>query len=112
MIKELSHVMMELHNVRIEPSSMRKKVRKPPNVIKELSYVMLEPHNVRMELSNVRKKSKGTTKCEKRTVICDVGTAQYKDGTVKCEKKITWCIRLPISGYRRITHQKHSNNIT
>ena len=32
-------------------------------------------------------KSKGTTKCEKRTVIYDIGTAQYEDGTVKCEKK-------------------------
>ena len=24
----------------------------------------------------------------KRTVTCDVGTAQCKDGTVKCEKKV------------------------
>ena len=37
---------------------------------------MLKPHNVWMKFSNVRKeKSKGTTKCEKRTVTCDVGTA-------------------------------------
>ena len=34
-----------------------------------------------------RKKSKGTIKCEKRTVIYDVGTAQYEDEIVKCEKK-------------------------
>ena len=32
-------------------------------------------------------KNKGTTKCEKRTVTCDVRTAQSDDGTVKCEKK-------------------------
>ena len=32
-------------------------------------------------------KSKGTIQCDKRTVICDVGIAQYKDGTVKCEEK-------------------------
>ena len=32
-------------------------------------------------------KSKGTTKCDKRTVTCDIGTAQYEDVTVKCEKK-------------------------
>ena len=32
-------------------------------------------------------KSKGTTKCEKRTITCDVGITQYEDGTVKCEKK-------------------------
>ena len=33
-------------------------------------------------------KSKGTTKCEKITVTCDIGTAQYEDGTVKCMKKV------------------------
>ena len=67
--------MLELHNVRMEPSSVRKKVREPPNVTKEPSYVMLEPNNVRMEPSDMRKKSEGTTKCEKRTVTYDVGTA-------------------------------------
>ena len=50
-------------------------------------------------------KSKGTTKCEKRTVTCDVGTAQYEDeincqmwkkkkrskGTTKCEKRTVTC---------------------
>ena len=33
-------------------------------------------------------KSKETTKCEKRTITCDVRIAQYKDETVKCEKKV------------------------
>ena len=33
-------------------------------------------------------KSKGTTKCEKRAITCNVGTAQYEDEIVKCEKKI------------------------
>ena len=42
--------------MRMEPSSVRKKVREPPNVTKELSYVMLELHNMRMKLSNMRKK--------------------------------------------------------
>ena len=56
MRKELSHVMLELHNVIMKPSSVRKKVKEPPNVTKELSYVILEPHNMRMKLSNVRKK--------------------------------------------------------
>ena len=32
-------------------------------------------------------KSKGTTKCEKRAVICNVETAQCEDEIVKCEKK-------------------------
>ena len=58
MRKELSHVMLELHNMKMELSSVRKKVREPPNVTKEPSYVMLKPHNVRIEPSDVRKKSK------------------------------------------------------
>ena len=33
------------------------------------------------------KKGKGTTKCEKRIVTCDVWTAQCEDGTIKYEKK-------------------------
>ena len=33
-------------------------------------------------------KSKGTTKYDKKTFICDVGTAQCEDGTIKCEKKV------------------------
>ena len=57
---------------------------------KELSYVILEPHNVRMELSNVKKKEevKEPPNVRKKTVTCDVGTAQYEDRTVKCEKKV------------------------
>ena len=44
--------------MKMELSSVRKKVREPPNVTKEPSYVMLKPHNVRIEPSDVRKKSK------------------------------------------------------
>ena len=44
--------------MKMELSSVRKKVREPPNVTKEPSYVMLKPHNVRMEPSDVRKISK------------------------------------------------------
>ena len=54
--KKLSHVMLKLHNMRMEPSNVRKKVREPPNVRKELSHIMLELHNVKIEPSNVRKK--------------------------------------------------------
>ena len=56
MTKELSYAILELHNVRMEPLNMRKKVRELLNVKKELSHLMLELHNVKMELSNVRKK--------------------------------------------------------
>ena len=33
------------------------------------------------------KKNKGTIKCDKRNITCDVETAQYKDETIKWEKK-------------------------
>ena len=33
-------------------------------------------------------KSKRTTKCEKRIVTYNVGTAQCEDGIVKCKKKV------------------------
>ena len=57
MRKELLYVMLELRNMRMKPSNVRKKkVREPPNVRKELSHVMLKLHNVKMEPSNVRKK--------------------------------------------------------
>ena len=56
MRKELSYMMLELHNVRTEPSNVKKKVREPLNVRKELSCVILELHNVMIEPSNVRKK--------------------------------------------------------
>ena len=50
-----------------------KKVREPPNVRKELSYLILELHTVKIESLSMRKK--GTTQCDKRIVICNVGTA-------------------------------------
>ena len=34
------------------------------------------------------RKIKGTTKCNKRNIICDVGTVQCEDETIKCEKKV------------------------
>ena len=58
MTKELLHVMLELYNVRIKPSNVRKKIREPPNVTKVLSNVMLELHSMRMKLSNVKKINK------------------------------------------------------
>ena len=35
----------------------------------------------------VWEKNRGTTQCDKRTVTCEVGIAQFEDGTIKCEKK-------------------------
>ena len=74
--KNGTDAMLILFNITMEPSNLRKKKKKkePLYVIKELSNVILKLHNVIMEPSNVRK-NKETTKCEKRTVKCDVGTA-------------------------------------
>ena len=57
MTKELSYVILEPHNVRVELSNVRKKkVKELLNVRKKLSHVMLELHNVRIKPSNMRKK--------------------------------------------------------
>ena len=65
---------------------------------KELPNVILELHNMNMEPSNVRK-NKGTTKCDKKSIICDIRTTQYKDVIIKCDVLITWYNKFPISGY-------------
>ena len=33
------------------------------------------------------KKNKGTPECDKSTVICNIGIAQYENGTIECEEK-------------------------
>ena len=45
------------------------------------------------------RKKKGTTKCDKRIVTCNVGPAQYEDETIKYGDLITWYSRLPTSRY-------------
>ena len=52
----MSNVILELHNMIMEPSNVRKKKRESSNVTKELLNVMLELHNMRIKPSNVRKK--------------------------------------------------------
>ena len=44
--------MLELHNVRMKPSNMRKN-KGTIECDKKMSYMMLELYNVRMELTNV-----------------------------------------------------------
>ena len=90
--------MLVLHNVRMVPSNVRKKLRESPNVTKVQSHVMLVLHNVRIVPSNVRK-NKGTTECDKSTVICDISTTQCDDGTIKCDILVTWYSRLLSSRY-------------
>ena len=64
--------MLVLHNVRMKPSNVRKKIKEPLNVTNVLSSVMLKLYNVKIKPLNVRK-NKRTTKCDKITVTCDVG---------------------------------------
>ena len=64
--------MFVLPNVTIKCE--KKKINEPQNVTKEQSYVILELHNVRIEPENMRK-NKGTAKCDKSIVTCDVSTA-------------------------------------
>ena len=47
-------------------------------------------------------KSKGTTQREKRTITCNVGTAQYENEIVKCEKQI----REPHNVTKELTYVK------
>ena len=49
----------------------------------------------------MRKKSKGTTKCKKRTVTCDIGIAQCEDEIVKCEEKK---IREPLNVRKELSY--------
>ena len=69
------YVMLVLCNVTMKLSNVQKKIKVPPNVRKIRLYVIFVLPDVTMEPSNVRKKNKGTTECDKSTVICDVGTA-------------------------------------
>ena len=56
-----------------ETVKYKKKIREPLNVTKVLSNVMLVLSNVTMEPLNMREKNKGTIKCDKRKVTCDIG---------------------------------------
>ena len=60
---------------------------------------MLVLHNVRMISLNARK-NKGSPKCDRSTIICDIGNAQCEDGTIKCKKKnkgITKCDKITVT---------------
>ena len=80
---DVSTVLYETGTIKCE-----EKKKESPNLTKELSYVILKPHIVRMELSNVRKKKAREPPNVKKTVTCDVETAQCEDETIKCEKKV------------------------
>ena len=58
----------------------------------------MKPLNVKGKKK--KQKSKGTTKCEKRTVTCNVGIAQCENKTIKCEKKV----REPLNVTKELSH--------
>ena len=64
MTKIQSHVMLIIHNVKMVPSNVRKKIKEPPNMTKLQSHVMLVLYNIRMVPLNVgkNKKSPNVTK--------------------------------------------------
>ena len=90
-------VMLVLPNVTMELSNVRKKNKVPSNVTQVQSNVILVLPNVTIEPT----KNKGTTKCDKSTIIYDVGTTQCgtvkydkkkkKKETTKCDKSIVQC---------------------
>ena len=53
---------------------MWEKIKEPLNMTREPSHMMLELYNVDGTVK-YEKKNKGTTKCDKSTVKCDVITA-------------------------------------
>ena len=50
MVKVQSYVMLILLDVTIEPSNVRKKIKKPLNVTKVLPIVTIKPSNVRKQI--------------------------------------------------------------
>ena len=86
--KELSHMMLELHNMRMEPSNVRKKKKKREslNVTKVQSHVILILYNVRMIPSNARKNNR-TIECDKRIVTFDVGLHNVRMKSLNVRKK-------------------------
>ena len=54
-------------------------------VIFKIFSILIENETIKCE-----EKKKGTTKCDKRIVTCDVGTTQCENRTIKCEDLITW----------------------
>ena len=66
--------MLELHNVRMEPSNMRKKSKKTTKCEKRIVTWDVETIQREDEIVNCEEKIKGTIHCDKSTVICDVET--------------------------------------
>ena len=73
MTKVQSHVMLVLHNVRMEQLNMKRKknTKCDKSTIKcNVRIAQYEDETIKYE-----KKNKGITKCDKKTVTCDVKTA-------------------------------------
>ena len=87
MTKVQLEVMLGLSNVIMKLSNMRKK-KVSLNMTKVQLEAMLVLPNVTIEPPNLKKeKEKGTAKCYKRIVTCDIRTAKCEVEIVKCEKK-------------------------
>ena len=79
--------MLELHNMTMESSNLRKKFKRTIECDKRIVKCDVGTAQYEDESVKCEKKSKRNTKCEKRIVTCNVGTTQCENETVKCEKK-------------------------
>ena len=80
-------MILNLHNVRIVPSNVRKN-KGTTKCDKGIVTCVVDTAKYKDDtIECERKKKKRITECDKSTVICDVGTTQFEDGSVKCEKK-------------------------
>ena len=68
-------MMLELHNVRMESSNVRKKIKVTTKSEKRIITYDVGIAQCEDETVKCEKKNKETTKCDKRTVTCDVKTA-------------------------------------
>ena len=74
-IKVLSNMMLELHNVRNILSNARKKNKGITKCDKRTVTFDVGTTQCKNAIIKCKKKNKGTTKCDKSTVTCDVGIA-------------------------------------
>ena len=62
----------------------------PSNVRKKKGTTKYDKSTVICDVGTIKckKKNKGTIECDKSTVTCDIGIAQCEDDTIKCEQTI------------------------
>ena len=93
-------MILELHNVIMEPSNVRKKNKRTTICQKRTIKFDVGTAQCEDKIVKRKKNSKGIIKYEKIIITCDVGTAQCEDETVKYEKKV----RKPPNVRKELSH--------